>query len=283
MLRTFRQLRGRERNAAVPRREEYAPGELPRTTLRSHTPARRLGSLVLLAVGIVLAGGIFVGLRYVGQPPRQASIESSRAAPTSPDADATGDIQRRQSPFPAPSLSHQEPVPAAPATPAQPPANPSPVPDRPPDAPVIGRVPDAPPGPSLQPPPSSEPSQPSASAPTTPTPITPAPTAPTPEPSAEPQDLRQAAGPQPPQRPADLQASNQTAATGGPEDVEGAPSGEPVNLNTASLEELNGLGAGRVGRRIIENRPYGSVEDLLRKKVLTRKDFDTIKSKVTAR
>ncbi|MEZ0348015.1 MAG: ComEA family DNA-binding protein [Thermus sp.] len=46
------------------------------------------------------------------------------------------------------------------------------------------------------------------------------------------------------------------------------PPPEPVSLNRASLEELESLpGVGPVlARRIVEGRPYGRVEDLLRVK-----------------
>jgi DNA uptake protein ComE-like DNA-binding protein len=56
-----------------------------------------------------------------------------------------------------------------------------------------------------------------------------------------------------------------------------------VDLNTASVEKLSSLGIGLVGRRLVENRPYARPEDLLTKRVLTRKDFEQIRSKVTAR
>jgi hypothetical protein len=57
-----------------------------------------------------------------------------------------------------------------------------------------------------------------------------------------------------------------------------------VDLNSASLEQLNSLkGGGRIGRAIIESRPYGGVEDLMRKKVLTRSTYEKIKGQVTVR
>jgi DNA uptake protein ComE-like DNA-binding protein len=55
-----------------------------------------------------------------------------------------------------------------------------------------------------------------------------------------------------------------------------------VDLNTASLEELDSLeGGGKIGRAIISARPYASPDDLVRKRVLTRADFDRIKDQVT--
>ncbi|MFC5484100.1 ComEA family DNA-binding protein [Microvirga aerilata] len=57
-----------------------------------------------------------------------------------------------------------------------------------------------------------------------------------------------------------------------------------VDLNTASFAQLNSLkGAGALGRAIIKGRPYASVDDLMRKKVLRRTAFEKIKDQVTVR
>jgi DNA uptake protein ComE-like DNA-binding protein len=56
-----------------------------------------------------------------------------------------------------------------------------------------------------------------------------------------------------------------------------------VDLNTASVGTLNALGIGLVGRRVVANRPYAQTDDLLLKRILTRKDFEQIRTKVTAR
>ena len=56
-----------------------------------------------------------------------------------------------------------------------------------------------------------------------------------------------------------------------------------VDLNTATVEQLNGLGAGMIGKRIIEFRPYASTEDLISRRVLKRTDYDAIKGAVTVR
>jgi hypothetical protein len=56
-----------------------------------------------------------------------------------------------------------------------------------------------------------------------------------------------------------------------------------VDLNSASIEQLNALGAGMIGKRIIEFRPYVSVEDLVTRRVLKRADYETIRAAVTAR
>jgi DNA uptake protein ComE-like DNA-binding protein len=65
----------------------------------------------------------------------------------------------------------------------------------------------------------------------------------------------------------------------------GEPSatGGRVDLNSASIEQLNALGAGMIGKRVIEFRPYASVEDLVTRRVLKRADYETIRAAVTAR
>ena len=55
-----------------------------------------------------------------------------------------------------------------------------------------------------------------------------------------------------------------------------------VDLNTATLAQLNGLkGGGNIGRAIIQRRPYSSVDQLLSKRVLSRATYDKIKDQVT--
>lgn len=57
-----------------------------------------------------------------------------------------------------------------------------------------------------------------------------------------------------------------------------------LDLNTATLAELNGLkGGGAIGRTIIGHRPYTSVEQLLSKRVLNRATYQRIKDQVTVR
>lgn len=56
----------------------------------------------------------------------------------------------------------------------------------------------------------------------------------------------------------------------------------PVDLNRAPFEQLNSLkGAGALGRAIIKGRPYKSVDDLVKKKVVRRTVYERIKDQIT--
>jgi len=59
--------------------------------------------------------------------------------------------------------------------------------------------------------------------------------------------------------------------------------GNQVNINTASLAVLDSLpGIGQtLAQRVIDNRPYQTIEDLVAKKVLGQKEFDKIKDKLS--
>ncbi len=56
-----------------------------------------------------------------------------------------------------------------------------------------------------------------------------------------------------------------------------------ININTASIQELDSLqGVGPVtAQKIIDNRPYANLNDLLDKKVVSAKVFEQIKDKIT--
>ena len=56
-----------------------------------------------------------------------------------------------------------------------------------------------------------------------------------------------------------------------------------VDLNTASVAELNGLGGGMIGKAIVARRPYASPGELLSKRVLSRATYERIKGQVTVR
>ena len=62
-----------------------------------------------------------------------------------------------------------------------------------------------------------------------------------------------------------------------------ATNGGNVDLNTASVEQLNALGAGMIGKRIIEFRPYTTPDELVTRRVLKRADYDAIRAAVTVR
>ncbi len=67
-------------------------------------------------------------------------------------------------------------------------------------------------------------------------------------------------------------------------DASPPPALSVVDLNTASLEELNGLqGGGAIGKAIIRARPYSSVDQLLSKRVLSKGTYQRIKDQVTVR
>ena len=56
-----------------------------------------------------------------------------------------------------------------------------------------------------------------------------------------------------------------------------------INLNTASAEELDtlpGVGAVTVNK-IINGRPYSTIEDLLNKKIVNKGVFENIKGLIT--
>jgi DNA uptake protein ComE-like DNA-binding protein len=65
---------------------------------------------------------------------------------------------------------------------------------------------------------------------------------------------------------------------------EADPARDLIDLNTASLEQLNTLrDAGSISRAIIKRRPYASVEDLVKRKVIRRSVYEKIKDRVTVR
>jgi len=63
----------------------------------------------------------------------------------------------------------------------------------------------------------------------------------------------------------------------------GAMTADKINLNSASLSELDslwGVGEVRAGE-IVKNRPYAKVEELLTKKIVTKSVFEKIKDQIT--
>jgi len=63
----------------------------------------------------------------------------------------------------------------------------------------------------------------------------------------------------------------------------GATTGGMININSATLTELDSLpGIGQVtGQKIIDSRPYASLDELQSKKVVSKSVFEKIKDKVT--
>jgi DNA uptake protein ComE-like DNA-binding protein len=79
-----------------------------------------------------------------------------------------------------------------------------------------------------------------------------------------------------------LQPSTPAVQPVAAEPVGSAASGpERVDINTASADDLNRLG-GRFAKAIIARRPYGAVDELVSKRVLTRSTFSQIKDRIMA-
>ena len=74
---------------------------------------------------------------------------------------------------------------------------------------------------------------------------------------------------------------NQTGS--GPIEVTGGTPVNPVNINTASLQELDSLpGIGQVyAQNIIEHRPYSTLEELVSKGAIKQSLYEKIKNLVT--
>lgn len=78
--------------------------------------------------------------------------------------------------------------------------------------------------------------------------------------------------------------SKEAGASAAPSDVQGASTTQGlVNINMASLVELDKLsGVGAVtAQKIIDSRPYSSIEELLTKKAVTRSVYEKIKGVVS--
>lgn len=74
-----------------------------------------------------------------------------------------------------------------------------------------------------------------------------------------------------------------TSAAGSSLATSGVAGQSVINVNTASLAELDKLsGVGPVGaQKIIDGRPYGSIEELFTKKAVNRSVYDKIKGLVS--
>jgi len=232
------------------------PGDLPRSrsSALTGTVAR---ALVVTGVGVAAVLGwraLHPGDEGVAAAAPPRAVEQpvvARAAPPAPPARAEA----------APSPGPASPMPVSPA-----PSPPSPQPLRQASAePVLAFAPSEPAHPPF-------PTPRRAPAPTVTGALAPV------EPTAEtkPVEVKAIEARSQPKAVAALDANPKPDA--GPK-----PAGTGrIDLNTASLEALNGIpGAGRVGRAIVKGRPYASTEDLVRKRILNRSSFERIKDQVT--
>jgi len=100
--------------------------------------------------------------------------------------------------------------------------------------------------------------------------------------AAPPPEEQQAASASAPPPPVDAEMTGAVTVAGIPDDPD--PANGLVDLNTASFEQLNSLrNAGPIGRAIIRHRPYASVEELVKRKILRRSVYEKIKDQVTVR
>jgi len=95
-------------------------------------------------------------------------------------------------------------------------------------------------------------------------------------------------GPTPDQIRQDTAKATRTAARDAKAAVQGVVDGlkkqKPVNINTASagdLEALPGIDMARA-QKIIANRPYGSSDELVKRRVLPQAEYDRIANQVSA-
>jgi hypothetical protein len=247
MLRAFGQVEATRRIAGSHGRERHSPGELRQGSLRASPRRAFTGPLLLVAIEFLCVGAI-PALGYLSQSslpmPEVAAAQSGSARETQPEDQLAARDLPSTEPLPQPEAVAAESSPALFEASVT--------------APRPGGEEDAVPGPSStgsisEMPRNAEQTEAQRAASAT-------------DESPEPRSVQQA-----------------TARPAPPGDREASTGSDLVDLNTASAGTLDSLGIGLVGRRLVENRPYTRPEDILTKRVLTRKDFDLIRSKVTAR
>jgi len=231
-------------------------GDLPQSQLSVRLP----GSAAFQVMLVLLAFG-FLALGWLTWPSSRDAVNTSPkvavAAPKLSVTAATAPTNpASQLAVPAPAPSHA----AAPVLPSQTPTGSVTASSRTGTERVLvasalpaGAVPDTPPLAAI-PPPSTTPS---------------------PSPSAAPAPPAPRASSQDALRTANADARPITAP---------APAAGLVDLNTASVDQLNALqGAGSIGRAIVRGRPYASTDDLVTRRVLRRSVYEQIKDQVTVR
>ena len=85
-------------------------------------------------------------------------------------------------------------------------------------------------------------------------------------------------------RQGEVSLSQSTSLSGGNSGTLVENVGGLVNINTATLSQLDrleGIGAVRA-QKIIDNRPYSSIDELITKKILPKNVFEGIKERITA-
>lgn len=76
-----------------------------------------------------------------------------------------------------------------------------------------------------------------------------------------------------------------TKPNAAPSTLERSQQRDPIDINSATVKDLRSLpGVGPVtARKIVEGRPYTSVEDLKIRKVLPTKTYDRIRDQISAK
>lgn len=210
----------------------------------SRTPFDRLTSILVRVLSLIGIVGLLVVVLH-SLPGEKGKAASVSAAPNANPAEAAKPASAPPAQAASPRTVSTSPVPSsAPVQPAAPPQAAAALPSTP-----------AAPAPVAAPPLPK------------PVPVTPPTAAAQPVPAAQP-----------------APAATRTASVETKPEPAPSAAGRLVDLNTASVEELNKLnGAGMIGRSVVKGRPYASPEDLINKRILNRSTYDRIKDQITVR
>ncbi|WP_237477583.1 helix-hairpin-helix domain-containing protein [Lichenibacterium dinghuense] len=221
-------------------------------------------AVLLVSLGVIAQAALII-TRGPGKAVAKANAAPLAAAPASAVASAASAAPAQQAPAPATGAPAQQAVQPADIAPVRV-VYPGPLGDTPVQprkfAAAAPSVPAAPPPAAPAPAPAAQAAAPVAAAPAAP--------AATPAVAAVPA----------PAKPSPVVVASADADT--------QPAAEPpagkgsVNLNSASVAALDHLGGGHIGQTIVKHRPYGSVEDLVRKRVVRRSVYEQIKNQVAA-